>query len=409
MELKNHTVLILVGPSMSGKSTWAGELKQRLEAQGRNCAVLSSDSIRRELVGADLHRHDPRMLEVSKAAFEQLYARLRAHTSFPVNTDFVVVDTTGLQERFRAEIRDIAVANGYDVSLVLFDYKTKSDYLTHCETDSERAIVAKHVDRFRQEVLPALNKRRYADVFRVRDREGWGVMPIVLVDEPEKARCEVRLDGPVAFIGDIHESTQALDQLLPRLPADIPLVLLGDWMDKGGDTVGIVERVEQLVENRQVWLIAGNHERYLAGRLRGTVSAAPQEVETQYFTALKALLEDPALAARFLRLADRMVPYLKITGDRKTVYATHAPGPDWAIGKLSERCVKAQVNLRLEDRSEEAELAFIRQRRENADGGWPWHVFGHIAHGDRLMAGNQVWLDTGAVHGGKLTDRKSVV
>lgn len=73
-------------------------------------------------------------------------------------------------------------------------------------------------------------------------------------------------------IGDIHGRRDLLDQLLglieadasARGPAHVRLILLGDLVDRGPDSRGVIERVMQLkAASPDVRLIAGNHEELL--------------------------------------------------------------------------------------------------------------------------------------------------
>lgn len=69
----------------------------------------------------------------------------------------------------------------------------------------------------------------------------------------------------LAIIGDIHGEAQALDALLDRLDHDPAtqgrqLVFIGDLCDRGPDSVGVIQRVQALVEQGRAQAILGNHE-----------------------------------------------------------------------------------------------------------------------------------------------------
>ena len=71
--------------------------------------------------------------------------------------------------------------------------------------------------------------------------------------------------GRTIAIGDIHGDLAALDRLLQRLPplgADDTLVFLGDYVDRGHDARGVIERVQelQLSSPAKVVALRGNHE-----------------------------------------------------------------------------------------------------------------------------------------------------
>jgi len=66
-------------------------------------------------------------------------------------------------------------------------------------------------------------------------------------------------------IGDIHGDLAALDKLLERLPkltTDDTLVLLGDYVDRGPNSAGVVRRVRAMEDELPARVVAlrGNHE-----------------------------------------------------------------------------------------------------------------------------------------------------
>jgi serine/threonine protein phosphatase 1 len=66
-------------------------------------------------------------------------------------------------------------------------------------------------------------------------------------------------------IGDIHGERAMLERVLARLPFVAPddtLVLLGDYLDRGPDSAGVIARLRRLPEETagKVVLLAGNHE-----------------------------------------------------------------------------------------------------------------------------------------------------
>ena len=71
--------------------------------------------------------------------------------------------------------------------------------------------------------------------------------------------------GRTFVIGDVHGERAMLDRVLAKLPFIAPddtLVLLGDYLDRGPDSRGVVERVRRLPEQTagKVVTLRGNHE-----------------------------------------------------------------------------------------------------------------------------------------------------
>jgi hypothetical protein len=74
-------------------------------------------------------------------------------------------------------------------------------------------------------------------------------------------------DGPIDLIGDVHGELDALLALLDRLGCDPdrglaerPLVFVGDLIDRGPDSLGVVEVVRALWEAGVAGVVLGNHE-----------------------------------------------------------------------------------------------------------------------------------------------------
>lgn len=63
-------------------------------------------------------------------------------------------------------------------------------------------------------------------------------------------------------VGDIHGELEKLDALLGKLPLEPEdrLVFLGDYVDRGPEARGVVDRLIALSEERDCVFLAGNHE-----------------------------------------------------------------------------------------------------------------------------------------------------
>ena len=94
--------------------------------------------------------------------------------------------------------------------------------------------------------------------------------------------------GPLDIIGDVHGELGALERLLDRLGVDPvaltaprPLVFVGDLVDRGPDSYGVVRLVQRLHAAGLAHCVAGNHElNLLAGqRKEGNQWARSDELE----------------------------------------------------------------------------------------------------------------------------------
>lgn len=81
---------------------------------------------------------------------------------------------------------------------------------------------------------------------------------------------------PIYAIGDIHGHDDKLQLALERIARDggpeAEVVFLGDLVDRGPDSRGVIERLKQGVADGRPWhVLLGNHDRMFARFLRGGV------------------------------------------------------------------------------------------------------------------------------------------
>jgi serine/threonine protein phosphatase 1 len=99
------------------------------------------------------------------------------------------------------------------------------------------------------------------------------------MNDPNELRPRAPWDGPVQppgiiAIGDIHGRLDRLNRLLAELPTDRPLVFLGDYIDRGPDSRGVIDRLIRLSRLRDCVLLCGNHEDMLLDALSESYDGA---------------------------------------------------------------------------------------------------------------------------------------
>lgn len=444
IDLVPHTVFLLCGPTYSGKSTFSQGMVSLCEQIGLTYDVISSDAIRQDILrtsslsntndSLEADRYSGVMSTVSQAAFEHLMLRLKTVTAFPINSEIVVVDTTGMDENFRKEVKAVADASSYNLCLVTFEYKYRSDYIPIDVDEFKSGVIERSVARFRQKVLPNLGNRDFPNRLRVKSRESFAWMfngdsklvsdPYSFVTDYAKDKIELLLsvtglsyaatEDPIytfAVIGDSHECTRELQVLVEVIEKNHPkarIVHIGDGIDKGFETKSMIDYLYSRIEKGDIFVV-GNHEAYVARRLRKEISAQP-DIEKTYFTALEILQNDAELAAKFLTLYDCSKPFVILCDSGESgnlpVYVTHAPCLKRHLGKVHDFSLTAQRNYRTKDRTlpilQEFEWLYKEAERNH-----PLHIFGHISHlvtdTKNMQFRNKVFLDTGAVYGGRLS------
>ncbi|AQY52390.1 hypothetical protein PWEIH_08426 [Listeria weihenstephanensis FSL R9-0317] len=419
MELKTklHTIFMLVGPTECGKSTFARNiLLPQLQFSDpdknfpANIQYLSSDAIRQEMLGKDYDKYAQIMLEASDQTFEMLFKKLDLVTKFPINAEFVILDTTGLHADFREKVRETAKKNNYNLEVILFDYRNREDYYT---SERSKKLISNHLTRLKKDILPHIARENYNQIHRVRAKN-FTTQPddytIKITNKTAFLDTILPTNETYTIIGDVHECVSELKSLLQKHGVQIEdnkithspckIVLVGDWIDKGKNTREITEFLH---ENQQYFLfVLGNHENFVHKYILGEIKGANQEIVDNYFDSIPDLVADPILFAKFEDLFHLAQPFYHYIGDETaSFYVTHSPCQNKYIGKLDGNSMRHQRNFHL-DRTKpvQEQLAFLEQDAVN---NYPYHIFGHVAAKKAFRIKNKLHLDTGCAHGNTLT------
>lgn len=218
--------------------------------------------------------------------------------------------------------------------------------------------------------------------------------------------------GSVIYaIGDIHGESDKLDLLHSMIRADAQqraatrkvVVYLGDYVDRGPDSAGVVERLtDDALPGFETVFLKGNHEEFMLHFLEtgdsssgwfhngGLDTLESYEVEVRGHSLwrpdsgeLRDTL-DEKLPDRHRRFLDGLDLY-HIEGDYLFVHAGIRPG------------------RALEDQTA-ADMLWIRNRFLDSDEDHGFMVVhGHTPRDIPEIRPNRIGIDTGAVYGGKLT------
>ena len=69
------------------------------------------------------------------------------------------------------------------------------------------------------------------------------------------------------IIGDIHGCLYQLESLLDftQAPSSQTIITLGDYIDRGEDSCGVIERLIKLQTTHQLVALKGNHDTFMVG------------------------------------------------------------------------------------------------------------------------------------------------
>jgi len=209
-------------------------------------------------------------------------------------------------------------------------------------------------------------------------------------------------------IGDIHGRLDLYEALIAAIEAEIVaapgldhrVVLLGDLVDRGPDSAGVVERTRRWQQTRHVQVLAGNHEEmFLAAfeqpeALRHFLKHGGRETVLSYGLSAKQLAE-LELGEIFERLP-QLVP--QETRDYIAGFETMIRAGDYVF-------VHAGIDpARPLNDQKRGDLLWIRERFLNHPG--PLEkvvVHGHTITDQVMDCGHRIGIDTGAFRTGVLT------
>ncbi|MFE6761795.1 polynucleotide kinase-phosphatase [Streptomyces sp. NPDC057689] len=385
------SLVVLIGASGSGKSTFARRHFKPTE-------VISSDFCR------GLVADDENDQSASKDAFDVLHyiagKRLAAGR-------LTVVDATNVQPEARRQL--VRLAREYDVLPIAVVLDLPEEVcLARNAGRPDRADMPRHViQRHRRELRRSL---------RGLEREGFRKVHILRTEE-EVDRAEVVLErryndlrhltGPFDIIGDIHGCRSELDTLLGKLgyvdgahPEGRTAVFVGDLVDRGPDSPGVLRRVMSMVADGNALCVPGNHEnklgRYLKGRKVQLTHGLAETVEQLE----REDANDPEFRKRVAEFIDGLVSHYVLDDGRLVV--CHAGLPEKYHGRTSGRVRSHALYGETTGETDEFGLP-VRYPWAEDYRGRAAVVYGHTPVPSTSWINNTICLDTGAVFGGRMT------
>ncbi|MGW3415552.1 polynucleotide kinase-phosphatase [Streptomyces sp. NPDC000888] len=382
------SLVVLIGASGSGKSTFARRHFKPTE-------VISSDFCR------GLVADDENDQSASGDAFDVLHYIAGKRLAAGRRT---VVDATNVQQESRKQL--IELARQYDVLPIAIVLDVSEEVCAERNAarvdraDMPRRVIQRHTRELRRSL-------------RHLEREGFRKVHILRgVEEAESAeiRTEKRyndlthLTGPFDIIGDIHGCASELETLLGKLgyvdgvhAEGRTAVFVGDLVDRGPDTPGVLRRVMSMVGSGNALCVPGNHENKLGRHLKGR---KVQHTHGLAETIEQLEGESDEFIGGVREFVDGLVSHYVLDGGRLVV--CHAGLPEKYHGRTSGR---VRSHALYGDTTGETDEFGLPVR-------YPWAedyrgraavVYGHTPVPTATWLNNTICLDTGAVFGGKLT------
>lgn len=390
------SLVVLVGASGSGKSTFARLHFMPTEA-------LSSDFCR------GLVSDDENNQAATEAAFDVLHyiaaKRLAAGK-------LTVVDATNVSPESRKPLVELARRFHVLPVAIVFDLPEK---LCH-ERNAQRPdrdfgphVVRRHAQQLRRS-LPNLKREGFRHIFVLKSPED--VQAIAVERQPLWNNLK-GLHGPFDIIGDVHGCLSELQTLLNKLGYEITrgedgaysvrppegrtAIFLGDLVDRGPDTPGVLRLVMGMVESGAALCVRGNHDVKLMRALRGKQVQVAHGLAESLAQLAGENEEFRQKAADFI---DKLVSHY-VLDDGKLVVA-HAGLREDMQGRGSGAVREFALYGETTGETDEFGLP-VRYNWAAEYRGKAMVVYGHTPVPEPEWLNNTINIDTGCAMGGKLT------
>jgi hypothetical protein len=209
---------------------------------------------------------------------------------------------------------------------------------------------------------------------------------------------------PYDLIGDVHGCRSELETLLARLgweggrhPDGRTAVFLGDLVDRGPDTPGVLRLVLDMVEAGTALCVQGNHEAKLARALRGARVRVAHGLER----SLEQLAAEPEEFRRRVAAFMAGLPHQLVLDGGRLVVA-HAGLREDLHGVDSGHARAFALYGDTTGQRDEYGLP-VRLPWQDDYRGEATVVYGHTPVREARWVHNTICLDTGVVFGGRLT------
>ncbi|MFD9391203.1 polynucleotide kinase-phosphatase [Streptomyces sp. NPDC060000] len=382
------SLVVLIGASGSGKSTFARRHFKPTE-------IISSDFCR------GLVSDDENDQSATRDAFDVLHYIAGKRLAAGRRT---VVDATSVQPEARRQLVDLAKQHDVLPIAIVLDVPeevcAERNVARTDRADMPRRVIQRHIRELRRS-LRHLEREGFRKVHVLRGVEDIEHASVVT----EKRYNDLtHLTGPFDIIGDIHGCAFELEALLGKLgyadgvhPEGRQAVFVGDLVDRGPDSPGVLRRVMAMVRSGNALCVPGNHENKYGRHLRGR--------QVQHTHGLAETIEQMEGESEEFRAEVRefiagLVSHYVLDGGRLVV--CHAGLPEKYHGRTSGR---VRSHALYGDTTGETDEFGLPVR-------YPWAedyrgraavVYGHTPVPEATWLNNTICLDTGAVFGGKLT------
>jgi protein phosphatase len=392
IKLPEIALVLLVGPSSSGKSTFARKYFESTE-------VLSSDNCRA------LVSDDENNLDATDDAFEvlQLIAAKRLKRG-----KLTVVDALNLRREDRAKMVQLAKDNYALAAAIVIETPIGvlfERHATRTDRNFGKIVLGKQFDDLKRS-MRSIEKEGFSYVYYVKPEEELTITRQKLWNNKKEEH------GPFDIIGDVHGCFDELLELLHQMnyhvvsadghftvshPEGRKVIFLGDLTDRGPKSPEVLRLVMDMVKGGNALCITGNHDEKLNKYLNGKNVPLNHGLE-------KTAQQLQGTSKEFQReVKDFLYGLIAhyVLDDGKLVVA-HAGLPEQMHGRAAAGvrtfCLFGETTGEIDEFGLPVRHDWAKRYRGKA-----MVVYGHTPIPEPEWVNNTINIDTGCAFGGRLT------
>lgn len=403
MEIKipEISLVLLVGISGSGKSTFARKHFKRTE-------VLSSDECR-ALVSDD---------ENNQAATNDAFEVLNYIAAKRLKNGLLtVIDATNIQKEARKGLIELArTYHCLPVALVLNLPEKVCEQRNKQRPDrhfGNHVIRQQHLQL--KKSLKSLKEEGFRQIVVLNSEEEVEAVTSIVKERLYNDKKDET--GPFDIIGDVHGCLDELLELLAKLgyqvnqvepdlqnfgysvqaPAGRRVIFLGDLVDRGPDSPGVLRLAMSLVKSGVAYCVPGNHDMKLQKFLIGKKVQLKHGLEV---TVAQLAKEDATFKREVADFIYKMVSHYVF--DNGNLVVAHAGLKEEMQGRGSGAvrafCMFGETTGEIDEFGLPVRYNWAKEYRGKAK-----VVYGHTPVPEAEWLNKTIDIDTGCVFGGKLT------
>ena len=395
LDIPELSLVVLVGASSSGKSTFARQHFLPTE-------ILSSDQCRAFV------SDDPANQSATDDAFDLLHhwAGLRLKRG-----RLTVIDATNVQPFARKGLVELARQHHVLPVAIVLDLPERVLHERH-HTRTDRDFGGHVLNNHRRDLhrsLGSLTKEGFRHVHILKSETDVNTVQINRTPTWNDRRTDT---GPFDIIGDVHGCYVELIELLTQLgytftgegetlsvvpPTGRKAIFIGDLVDRGPDSPAVLQVVMNMVRNGTALCIPGNHDdklqRYLSGKKVSLTHGLDQTVAQLNATT-------PEFQQQVRQFLSKLVSHYVLDSGRLVV--AHAGLPEAMQGRASGAvrafCLYGETTGETDEYGLPVRLNWAANYRGRA-----MVVHGHVPVPTTEWLNNVIDIDTGCCFGGALT------